>query len=174
MLRDRLGGGGDAAEANGADSSEGGEVVELDAIVAPHCLDTEGIVLSHALEHGPVDGLLPKHFYAHCNQRVYEAIRMLQVRGEPVDIIAVKRALQADGRLAQVGGVTYLAMLRDTQPAASEPALRAHVEAIREFYRRRVLSDAALRLRVELRTGAASSAEAWVRFKTICDEMRDA
>ena len=169
MLRDRLGGGGDATEASGADRGEGGEVVELDAIVAPHCLDTEGIVLSHALEHGPIDGLLPKHFYAHCNQRVYEAIRMLVVRGEPVDLVAVKRALQADGRLQQVGGVQYLAMLTDTQPATANVA--SHAAAIREFYRRRVLSDAALRLRVELRTGAASSAEAWARFRAICDEL---
>ena len=139
--------------------------------VAPHDIDAEGILLAHALEHGPIDGLLPKHFYADCNRRVYEAIRMLVVRGEPVDIIAVKRELQRDNRLAQVGGAPYLAMLVSTQPAASGAHLAAHAEAVRELYRRRVMSDAALRLRVELRTGACSAAEAWTRFRAICDEL---
>ena len=147
---------------------------DSDGSVAPNDLDAEGIALAHALEHGPIDGLLPKHFYATCNARIYEAVRILAVRGEPVDVIAVKRLLQADGRLAQVGGTPYLGMLVSTQPAASGAHMAAHVEAIREFYRRRVLSDAALRLRVELRTGACSAGEAWARFKTICDELSEA
>ncbi len=172
----------EGARADGADglrdSDVGAEAAtarpDSDGCVAPHDLDAEGIVLAHALEHGPIDGLLPKHFYAHCNARIYEAVRMLVVRGEPVDVIAVKRLLQTDGRLAQVGGTPYMCMLVSTCPAATGAHLASHVEAIRELYRRRVLSDAALRLRVELRTGAASSAEAWARFKTICDEMTNA
>jgi len=151
------------------------EELGLDArvpgLVPPNDLDAEGILLSHALEHGAIDGLLPKHFYSDANKRIYEAVRMLQVRGEPVDVVAVKRELQKDNRLAQVGGVSYLALLVETQPAASEPALQAHAEAVREFWRVRVLSDAALRLRLELRTLQISSKEAWARFRAICEEM---
>lgn len=139
------------------------------SLVPPNDLDAEGIALSHALEHGPIDGLLPKHFYSDANRRIYEAVRMLQVRGEPIDVVAVKRELQKDNRLAQVGGVTYLAVLTDRQPWASEAHVKAHAEAIRELYRRRVLSDAALRLRVELRAGEVESGAAWARFKEICD-----
>ena len=169
-----MGVGRDAAAPGRADGDEGAEVAEPaapDGLVAPNDLDAEGIVLAHALEHGPIDGLLPKHFYSMANQRIYEAVRMLVVRGEPVDVVAVKRALQADGRLAQVGGAGYLSMLVTTQPAASGAHLAAHVEAIRELYRRRVLSDAALRLRVELRTGQTESRAALLRFKAIYDEL---
>lgn len=143
------------------------------ADIPPNDLDAEGILLSHALEHGAIDGLLPKHFYADANRCIYEAVRMLKVRGEPVDVVAVKRELQKDNRLAQVGGVTYLALLVETQPAASETHLQGHAEAVRECYRRRTLSHACERLRVELRAGAVSSREAWARFKAICEEMTD-
>src|SRR6185295_12412424 len=83
-------------ERNSEVDSGGGEGMEelgLDApgLIAPHDTDAEGILLSHALEHGAIDGLLPKHFYSDANSRIYEAIRMLQVRGEPVDVVAVKR-----------------------------------------------------------------------------------
>jgi replicative DNA helicase len=153
----------------GSTSACGSESETELADVAPNDLDAEGIVLAHALEHGPIDGLLPKHFYSDANRRIYEAVRMLQVRGEPIDVVAVKRELQKDNRLAQVGGVTYLAVLTDRQPWASEAHVKAHAEAIRELYRRRVLSDAALKLRVELRAGEVESGAAWARFKEICD-----
>ena len=155
-----------------SDVAEPDGEADASGAVPPNDLDAEALVLSHALEHGPVDGLLPKHFYADANARIYEAVRMLSVRGEPVDVIAVKRELQRDNRLAQVGGVEYLGMLTSHIPATAYA--ESHALAIRELYRRRVLSDAALRLRVELRTGACESGAGWTRFKELCEELSHA
>ena len=135
----------------------------------PHDLDAEGVVLSYALERGPIAGLHPKHFYSEANRRIYEAVQALAERSEPFDVVAVARELRASQRLRQVGGSPYLGMLVDRIPATAN--VESHAEAIREAYRCRMLSDAMLKLRVELRNGTTRAGEAWLRCKAICDEM---
>jgi replicative DNA helicase len=140
-----------------------------EADAPPHDLDAEGLVLSWSLEHGAVPGLLPEHFYSHANQRVYEVILLIAERGEPLDVVAVARELRALGRYQQVGGSRYVGMLASCIPATAN--VESHAAAIRELYRRRVLSDALLKLRVELRQGVTTSSAAWARCKAICEEM---
>ena len=140
------------------------ELPETD--VPPNDMDAEGIVLSWSLEHGAVDGLLPVHFYADANRRVYEAILGVLEAGEPLDCVAVARWLRDRGRLLQVGGTPYIGLLAHSIPATAN--VLSHAAAVREMYRRRVLADAALRLRVEIRSGECPSGEVWERFKQIC------
>lgn len=157
------------AKTEGASSSEreDGEVPEeADAdvlgLVPPHDLETEGTILSHCLEHGPFAGLAAKHFYSHANQYVYEAICSV---AQPPDIVEVKRELR---KSMPVDGAHYLGILV-AQPVTAYP--ERHAETIKELYRRRLLSDALLKVRVELRTGDVSAAEAWRRVKEVCEEM---
>lgn len=142
---------------------------ELPADLPPQDVDAEGVVLSWSLEHGAVDGLLPVHFYADANRRVYEAILGVLEVGEPLDCVAVARWLRDRGRLLQVGGTPYIGLLAHSIPATAN--VLSHAAAVREMYRRRVLSDALLRLRLEIRSGETGSAEAWMRLKGICDEL---
>lgn len=139
---------------------------DRDGLIAPHCIDMEGIVLSHALEHGPIAGLQPKHFYADRHKRIYEAI--VATGG---DVVLVAAELRRDGRIKQVGGTPYLAMLIERQPVTAYPERLA--ELLRELYRRRTLSDVALELRVKLRTGEIGAAEAWRWFKQRCEEVAE-
>jgi replicative DNA helicase len=132
----------------------------------PHDLDAEGTLLSHCLKHGPIAGLLSQHFYSDANRYVYEALSAVQ---QPPDIIDIKRHMRESGRLRQIGGVGYLATLDACQPATAYP--ERHAETIREMYRRRVLSDALLRLRVEIRLGQTDSRSAWTRLRDICDTL---
>ncbi len=152
-----------SSEPDGSDQGGTGET-----LIPPSDLDAEGLVLSHCLEHGPIGGLLGMHFYADANRRVYEALSTISARGEPLDVVAVARELRLSDRLQQVGGTSYLCLLAGSVPATAYA--ESHAAAIRELYRRRLLGDAAVRLRAELFTGACDSQGAWVRFRAICEE----
>lgn len=135
----------------------------------PSDLDAEGLILSWALEHGAVPGLRPEYFYSDANRRIYEVVLSLVERGEPIDCIAVARELRALNRYQQVGGSRYVGMLASCIPATAY--VESHASAVRELYRRRMLSDALLRLRVELRAGETTSEHAWARCRAICEEL---
>ena len=135
---------------------------ELPGLAPPYDLDAEGAILSHCLEHGPFAGLASKHFYSHANQYVYEAICSV---AQPPDIIEVKRELR---KSMPADGAHYLGVIV-AQPCTAYP--ERHAETVKELYRRRLLSDALLKVRVELRTGDVSAAEAWRRVKEVCEEM---
>lgn len=146
------------------------ELTQVATDLPPPCdLDAEGTVLSHCFEHGPIPGLLPKHFYSDANRWVYQAITDLHARTVSTDPVSVAHELTVLDRLEQVGGRHYLAILCHCQPATAYPDRFA--ETIRELYRQRVLSDACLELRVALRVGTVTAGEAWARFKAICEEL---
>lgn len=147
------------------------EVEQADLLPPPNDLDAEGLVISHCFHSGPLAGLEPKHFYSDANRWTYQAICDLHSRTEPTDPIAVARELTVMQRLEQAGGRQYLALLCDTQPVSAHP--EKHAEAIREFYRRRLLSDACLVLRARLRTGQIMAAQAWSEFKRTCEESNE-
>lgn len=142
--------------------------------VPPCDLDAEGLVLSHAFEHGTESfpALQPEHFYADANRHVFAAILACIDRGEPHDRVAVMRELRAQDRLQQVGGSPYLALLDSAIPYVVPSQINAHANAIIEFWKRRVLLAAAQTIVAELYGGALSSAETWSRFKEVCDEQR--
>ncbi len=142
------------------------DAVPAEAIL-PADMDAEGVILSYALEVGPIGGLLPQHFYADAHRYIYEAVQTIAARGEPLDVVAAARELRANGRLEQVGGHPYLCQLITHTPAAAN--VLSHAAAVRELYRRRVLAGACEALRTELQHGAVTSQGAWTRFKELCD-----
>ncbi|MBM3269645.1 MAG: replicative DNA helicase [Candidatus Sericytochromatia bacterium] len=81
-------------------------------------------------------------FYRKSHQVVYDAIRALAERNEPVDLVTVSNYLEANGRMEEVGGRLHLA---DLYNAVATPANA-------EYYGRIVL-DKALR-RALIRVGA--------------------
>jgi replicative DNA helicase len=120
------------------------DVVRLrgDARVPPQNLEAEQSVLGSMMLSAEaiadvVEVLRTDDFYRSANGRIYETMRALYARGEPVDIITVVEALERGGALEDVGGRLYLRDLVDQVPT---PASAAHYA--------RIVADASLRRRL--------------------------
>ena len=74
-----------------------------------------------------VEILQPDDFYRSANARIYETLRGLYARGEPVDIVTGVEALKRENLLEDVGGHLYLRDLVDQVPT---PASAAHYARI--------------------------------------------
>jgi replicative DNA helicase len=106
--------------------------------VPPSDLEAEGYVLSWAImEEGEIDritatGLLPEHFYADANRRIWESIVRLSFEaGMHVDLVSIAGDLRSLDRLDQIGGTPYLAQLADTIPVEPRPGvLEQHCKTI--------------------------------------------
>jgi len=151
-------------------------------LVPPNDLDAEGIVLAHSLILGtyPFPTLRTDHFYSDANGHIFRAVKALESDGKPVDVVAVMRVLRddrdeyGDDRLRQVGGPGYLALLVETQPAATAEHAAAHAAAIVEMWKRRCLSAALVEANVRLRLGQLDSAGCWDWFKQKAKELANA
>lgn len=110
--------------------------------VPPADLDAEAAVLSSMLLSREAfdsvqEFLLPEHFYADSNRRVFEAVMELSAANRPVDTVSVAGWLRDRGRLDQIGGTPYLAQLVDATPAVAH--VEEHAKTIREKWRLRSL-----------------------------------
>lgn len=82
--------------------------------VPPQNLEAErsvigALMIDNAAFHKVLDvGLEPEDFYRESHGRIFEAIKDLQSRGQPVDIITLGDALKNRGTIELVGGLAYL------------------------------------------------------------------
>ena len=74
------------------------------------------------------DLLRPEVFYKDQNRLVYEAIRELAGKDQPIDMLSVGEKMRSLGTLEKAGGAVYLADL--TRRVASTAHLRYHAEII--------------------------------------------
>jgi len=74
------------------------------------------------------DLLRPEVFYKDQNRLVFEAIRALAAKDEPIDLLSVGEKLRSQGTLDKAGGVVYLSEL--TRRVASTAHLRYHAQII--------------------------------------------
>jgi replicative DNA helicase len=128
------------------------ELVPSPGRVPPSDLDAEAAVLSSILlEPSAFDQvqefLIPEHFYADANRRVYEAVVDLSSSGRPVDVVSVAGYLRDRDRLDQIGGTPYLAQLADATPAVAHVV--SHAQVIREKWRVRQLISICQRFAAE-------------------------
>jgi replicative DNA helicase len=115
---------------------------ELGGKLPPQALDFEEAVLgAMMLETNAIDSardiLTPESFYKDAHQKIYNAIRSLYDKNEPVDILTVKNKLQQQGFLELVGGAPYLAKL--THKIASAADIEFHARVIAEKHIQREL-----------------------------------
>ncbi|MBR4706410.1 MAG: replicative DNA helicase [Paludibacteraceae bacterium] len=88
-----------------------------------------GAIMLEKDAYGTVADLLrPEVFYKDQNRMVYEAIRELASKDQPIDSMTVCEKLRAQGTLEKAGGVVYIADL--TRRVASAAHLRYHAEII--------------------------------------------
>lgn len=110
--------------------------------VPPHSLEAEGAVLAAVLLDPAAldeirDAVSPGDFYADANRRILEAVLDLDAEGSPVDAVTVAARLKDRDRLAQVGGMPYLAQLADCTPATANVA--SHARVVRDKARVRAM-----------------------------------
>lgn len=120
--------------------------------VPPHDLDAEAAVLSAVLlQRDALDRVLEllkaENFYSEANGRIYEAMIALAEAGTPIDVVTVSSWLRDRERLAQVGGVTYVAELLDAVPAVSN--VTAYARVVHEKWRVRRLIATCQRIAAE-------------------------
>ncbi len=103
--------------------------------VLPHSLEAERAVLGGILlEPDALQAVLqivqPEDFYAEAHARLFEVMRDLAARGQPVDQVTVRAALDAKNALERVGGDEYLLQLTDVIPTVEH--IEAHARLVRE------------------------------------------
>jgi len=80
-------------------------------------------------------GLLPVHFYADANKRVFGSIVALHEQGQPFDNVTVASRLHDMGQLGATGGTPYLARLTDATPSIAH--VTAHAKRVRDLHQLR-------------------------------------
>ncbi len=71
--------------------------------------------------------LNPEDFYSEIHMEIFEAVRDLNRRAEPVDSVTVKDELQKKKKLAMVGGPAYIASLSAEVPSTSNAVSYARI-----------------------------------------------
>ena len=105
-------------------STSTGNVVSGPGTIAdrlPHDPEAERAVLGAVLlDPGAMLHIIEKlkvdHFYLESHRIVYQACLDLHEKGDAADLVTVRNHLTEQGRLEQVGGVSYLSSLVDALP----------------------------------------------------------
>ena len=127
------------------------EVPQMDTLghKQPQNLEMETAVLGALMNEqdafGEVAELLkPECFYDRRNQLVYDAIRDLAAKQQPVDVITVVEQLERKGKLEDVGGMSYVAQLSDA--VISSAHIEYHARIIQQKFIARQMITFASRL----------------------------
>lgn len=100
--------------------------------IPPHSIEAEKSVLGSALQSKEalfeiLEILEPDDFYSEHHKEVFEAIRELNRRSEPVDILTVSEELKKRNTLAMVGGRAFVASLPTEAPSTANAESYAHI-----------------------------------------------
>jgi len=130
-------------------------MIQLDSVesnhrrIPPQDLSAERSVLgammldTNAMTDG-IGALQPEHFYRPTHGKVFEAMRDLYDKGEPVDEITVQAKLKEIGSLEEVGGVSFLAALSDSVPSAANITHYAKIVKERALIRDLIAATSAI------------------------------
>lgn len=108
--------------------------------IPPQSLESERALLGALLLkpdaiHDVGDMIRGDSFYADKHRYIYENMRELSERGEPIDILSLTERLQANGQLERVGGRAYVAELASSAPAPGNYAHYAELVARKHLMR---------------------------------------
>lgn len=90
--------------------------------IPPQSLESErallgALLLKPDVLHDVADSVRPESFYAEKHRIIYEAMRELSERSEPIDLLSLSERLTASGNLERIGGRAYIAELAGSAPA---------------------------------------------------------
>ncbi|MCT4622744.1 MAG: replicative DNA helicase [Schleiferiaceae bacterium] len=124
-------------------SANKNQVVSLEkGRIPPQAIDIEEVVIGALLidksaVNDVVDILEAHCFYKDAHVWIYEAVKDLFGKSEPIDIITVATYLRKNGKIDAIGGEYYLAML--TQKVSSAAHIEYHARVILQKYLQREL-----------------------------------
>ena len=100
--------------------------------IPPHSIEAEKSVLGSVLQSREalfevLEILEPEDFYSEHHKEVFEAVRELNRRSEPVDILTVSEELKKRNTLAMVGGRAFVASLPTEAPSTANAESYAHI-----------------------------------------------
>jgi len=100
--------------------------------VPPHSIEAEQATLGSILIDNEaifkvIDFLQPEHFYRTAHQIIYESIRELFEKSEPIDLLTLSEYLKKKGKLDEIGGFSYLATLTNIAPTALNIEIYAQI-----------------------------------------------
>ncbi len=100
--------------------------------IPPHSIEAEKSVLGSVLQSKEalfevLEILEPDDFYSEHHKEVFEAVRELNRRSEPVDILTVSEELKKRNTLAMVGGRAFVASLPTEAPSTVNVESYAHI-----------------------------------------------
>lgn len=108
--------------------------------VPPQSLDSErgllgALLLKPEAIHDVGDLIRPESFYAEKHRVIYEGMRELSDRGEPIDLLTLSERLQAKGILERAGGRGYIAELANSAPSPGNVSYYAELVARKHLMR---------------------------------------
>ena len=134
-------------------STRSNQVVALEkGRVPPQAIDIEEVVIGALLidksaVNDVIDILDAQCFYKEAHTWIYEAIKDLFGKSEPIDIITVANYLRKNGKMDLIGGEHYLAMLSTKVSSA------AHVEYHARIILQKYLQRELIRISSEIING---------------------
>ncbi len=122
-------------------------IARPDGRVPPQNLEAEesvlgAMMLSSEAIADVVELLQPEDFYRGSNARIYEALRGIYAKGEPVDLITAVETLKRQGILDEVGGPLYLRDLVEEVPTPASAGHYAKIVAQTALLRRLISASA--------------------------------
>ena len=121
--------------------------------IPPQSLESErallgALLLKPDVLHDVADSVRPESFYAEKHRIIYEAMRELSERGEPIDLLSLSERLSGNGNLERIGGRTYLAELVGSAPAPGNYAHYADLVSRKHIMRSVISYDASIKERM--------------------------
>ena len=104
----------------------------MEGRIPPHSIEAEKSVLGSVLQSKEalfevLEILEPEDIYSEHHKEVFEAVRELNRRSEPVDILTVSEELKKRNTLAMVGGRAFVASLPTEAPSTANAESYAHI-----------------------------------------------
>lgn len=121
----------------------------MSARIPPQNLEAEqsilgGLMLDREALDQVGDMLLAEDFYKPAHQKIYNAIKDLHSKGQPIDIITVTNVLQSEGSMEMVGGPEYLISLLDKTISSANIASHAKIVKDKATLRRLISTNSQL------------------------------
>ncbi|MCB0417025.1 MAG: replicative DNA helicase [Bdellovibrionales bacterium] len=96
-----------------------------------------GILIDNQTFHKVVDVVLPDDFYRPAHGKIYNAMRDLAAKGDPIDVVSLTSKMKELDIYEEAGGASYLAELLERVPTA-----------VNSEYHAKLVSDQALKRRL--------------------------
>lgn len=110
----------------------------------PHSLEAEKAVLGNILMNNEnlsavLSIISPEAFYKEAHKKIVAKMATLINKGTPTDVVTLSEALQGDGMLEEVGGVSYLSSLMDGVPKSLNVEFYASIIKKKFLFRQLIL-----------------------------------